>query len=148
EYVQVDHHCIMDFSIPHSDWNKLYHVLDKLDDDEFQIEKEFSYKQEEISQLFTKISHLHKQKKFLKKCACCFLESDVKSLEKLKKLKEEEEKQCEMQVTQQQEIEQLLTIIDDFSFKLSDLQLTQLNQSLNFISETVEPSALYLPDVQ
>ncbi|ODH12566.1 hypothetical protein ACO22_08138, partial [Paracoccidioides brasiliensis] len=112
------------------------------------IEKEFSCKQKKISQLFTKMSHLHKQKKFLKKCAGHFLESNVKSLKKLKKLKEEEEKQCEMQVAQQQEIEQLLTTIDDFSFKLSDSQLTQLNQSLNFINKIIESSASHLPDVQ
>ncbi|ODH45867.1 hypothetical protein GX48_08049 [Paracoccidioides brasiliensis] len=72
--------------------NKLYHALDKLDDDESQIEKEFSCKQKEISQLFTKMSCLHKQKKFLKECAGHFLESDVKSLKKLKKLEEEKEK--------------------------------------------------------
>ncbi|ODH45701.1 hypothetical protein GX48_08219 [Paracoccidioides brasiliensis] len=138
----------MDFSVPCSDWNKLYHALDKLDDDESWVEKEFSHKQEEISQLFTKMSHLCKQKKFLKERAGCFLESDVKSLEELKKLKEKEEKQHEAQVAQQQEVEQLLTTIDDFPFKLSDSQLAQLNQPLDFISETVEPSALHLPDVQ
>ncbi|ODH47349.1 hypothetical protein GX48_06520 [Paracoccidioides brasiliensis] len=148
ECVQVGHHCVMDSSIPHSDWNKLYHALDKLDNDESQVEKEFSHKQEEISQLFMKMSCLCKQKKFLKECAGCFLKSDVKSLEELEKLEEEEEKQCETQVAQQQEVEQLLTTIDDFPFELSDSQLTQLNQPLDFISETVEPSALHLPDVQ
>ncbi|ODH45519.1 hypothetical protein GX48_08404 [Paracoccidioides brasiliensis] len=138
----------MDSSVPHSDWNKLYRALDKLDDDESRVEKEFSRKQEEISQLFAKMSRLRKQKKFLKERAGHFLESDVKSLEELEKLEEEEEKQREAQVAQQQEVEQLLATIDDFPFELSDSQLAQLNQPPDFIGETVEPSAPHLPDVR
>ncbi|KGM92608.1 uncharacterized protein PADG_11057 [Paracoccidioides brasiliensis Pb18] len=124
----------MNSSISHSDWNKLYCAQEKLE--------------EEKTQTLQKLLCLQKQKKFLHKCASHFLKSDMKSLEELKKLEEEEKKQCEAQAAHQQEVEQLLTTIDDFSFELSDSQLTQLNQSLNFINETVESSVLHLPDVQ
>ncbi|OAX76913.1 hypothetical protein ACJ72_08794, partial [Emergomyces africanus] len=96
--------------------------------------------------LMTRLNHLEKQEEFLKKRAGKFLESDTKSLEKLKKLKEKKEKQHKTQIAQQHKMKQLLVIINDFPFALSDSQLAQLNQPPNFVDETVESSVSRFAD--
>ncbi|KAI1962314.1 hypothetical protein LOZ58_002651 [Ophidiomyces ophidiicola] len=63
-----------------------------------------------MASLFAKIDHLKRQRDFLESHAGKFLESEVKMIEELERLEEEEKKR----VAEQTEIQNLFASLDDF----------------------------------
>ncbi|KAI1960190.1 hypothetical protein LOZ58_003909 [Ophidiomyces ophidiicola] len=110
--------CVINAGPSNHDWDKLHSERAKLKAAESHTQAEICTAhaemcaaQSSMASLFAKIDCFEQQRDFLESRAGKFLESEVKMIEELERLKEEEKKR----VAEQTEIQNLFASLDDFS---------------------------------
>ncbi|KAI1939656.1 hypothetical protein LOZ66_002972 [Ophidiomyces ophidiicola] len=138
---QLSHHCVVNAGSFNHDWDKLHSERAKLKAAKSHIQAEIHTAQSSIASLFAKINHLEQQHDFLESCANKFLESEVKTIEELECLEEEEKKR----VAEQAEIQNLFASLNDFPLisPLSDFSDSFINSVLheNVVDDTLQQSS-------
>ncbi|KAI1932027.1 hypothetical protein LOZ66_006960 [Ophidiomyces ophidiicola] len=110
ECCRLGHCCVVNAGPFDRDWDKLHSERAKLKAAESRTRAEIRAAQSSIASLFAKIDRLERQRDFLESRAGKFLESEVKTIEELEHLEEEEKKR----VAEQTEVQNLFASLNDF----------------------------------
>ncbi|KAI1912279.1 hypothetical protein LOZ65_006012 [Ophidiomyces ophidiicola] len=117
ECCRLGRRCVVNAGPSDRDWDKLHSERAKLKAAESRTRAEIRAAhaemcaaQSSMASLFAKIDRLERQRDFLESRAGKFLESEVKTIEELERLEEEEKKR----VAEQTEVQNLFASLDDF----------------------------------
>ncbi|KAI1942818.1 hypothetical protein LOZ66_001226 [Ophidiomyces ophidiicola] len=126
---RLSHCCVVNAGPSDHDWDKLHSERAKLKAAESRTQAEIRAAQSSIASLFAKINRLERQRDFLESRAGKFLESEVKTIEELEHLEEEEKKR----VAEQTEIQDLFASLNDFppTSSLSNFSNSFINSVLH-----------------
>ncbi|KAI1905663.1 hypothetical protein LOZ65_006961 [Ophidiomyces ophidiicola] len=122
ECCQLGRCCVFNAGPTDRDWEKLHSERAKLKATESRTRAEICAAQSSISSLFAKIDCLERQRDFLESRAGKFLESEVKTVEELENLEEEEKKR----VVGQAEVQNLFASLNDLPSSDSFPELSDL----------------------
>ncbi|KAI1932021.1 hypothetical protein LOZ66_006966, partial [Ophidiomyces ophidiicola] len=111
ECCRLGRRCVVNAGPSDRDWDKLHSERAKLKAAESRTRAEIRAAQSSIASLFAKIDRLERQRDFLESRAGKFLESEVKTVEELEHLEEEEKKR----VAEQAEVQSLFASLTDLS---------------------------------